>query len=46
MRDNAIDIDEAEEVRRILNRHIIWWTKMVNLSGNWDPEDGAMRGLS
>ena len=41
--DREVDIEEAEEIQRILNGHMRWWSKILNLGGNWDQEDRALR---
>jgi hypothetical protein len=43
--DTEVDNDEAEEIQRILNGHMRWWSGMLNQSSDWNQEDRACRNL-
>ena len=44
-KDAEVELEEAEEIQRILNGHMRWWAKSLNLAGDWDQEDRALRNL-
>ena len=44
-KDLEVELEEAEEIQRVLNGHMRWWAKSLNLAGDWDQEDRALRNL-
>ena len=45
VKDREINLDEAEEIQRILNGHMRHWSKILNLGAEWDQEDRSLRNL-
>ena len=44
-KDFEVEIENAEEIQRILNGNMRWLAKAVNLSIDWDQEERALKNL-
>ena len=44
-KDLEVEIEDAEEIQRILNGNMRWLAKAVNLSIDWDQEERALKNL-